>query len=161
MSNNFFKETPSPSLTTTLQTTTVSSKAPPPIYPCLPILNLFIFLIYKKARNVTFFFCHPLLQFIYIVSQLILAYRWQAFLSFFINSLHKWIFFNITFLFSLASIIPFSFLTTFFFLFVNFTSTLPPSVACDEEKYTLSSSLHKWVEEGVRIKAGGGGGLLG
>ena len=39
----------------------------------------------------------------------------------------------------------------FFFLLISPQPFLP-RVACDEERYTLSSSLHKWREAGVRIE---------
>lgn len=145
-----------------------------PFPPFSAILNLLIFFSCPEQRTPFFLlFFAPTHNFFSIYSLSVHScYLLPSYSAFFLSSTssdgsssnhHSLLF----------SCLHHSFLLPHKFFLLIFTPTIPPrpsphpTLACDEERYTLSSSLHKWREEGVRIwgeeeeEGGGGGGLLG
>lgn len=120
-----------------------------PLYRC--ISNQIIFFSGPKQR--TFLFLLSSLvhtTFLpFILPQFVLL---SGYFTFFIIRLHKRIFLKPSLSPPLLSPSFHPPPSQFFFSLISPQPSLP--IACDEERYTLSSSLHKWREEGVRTEGG-------
>lgn len=120
-----------------------------PLYRC--ISNQIIFFSCPKQR--TFLFLLSSLMHTtflpFILPQFVLL---SGYFTFFIIRLHKRIFLKPSLSPPLLSPSFHPPASQFFFFLISPQPSLP--IACDEERYTLSSSLHKWREEGVRIEGG-------